>query len=300
VGLTYSAKEIYRSDVLASFGEPIVAAEFLQGYGEHRRECISRLTTEIQRRLEGLLVHLPQLEHARVVAGVKRVYLDHLRLGNSVVHEPVSPRAEELLLSQKIVEVVDYVYRIDPERAAAFAAELDLYERWLRRLRLRDEDVAIFEDRKRLAQHSLGGSVVAILGAPAAVYGWLHRALPVAVVRWAEGRFAQPGKRKAQTSTVALLAGVVAFGLFYGTCVLVFHQLFGWPASLWYAVSLPVASLVAHYYWAEVRRWGASLRTSLILIRAPLAAGRLLAMRGHLVNHIEVVRAELRSRNAQA
>jgi 1-acyl-sn-glycerol-3-phosphate acyltransferase len=300
VGLTYSAKEIYRSDVLASFGEPIVAAEFLEGYGEHRRECISRLTTEIQRRLEGLLVHLPQLEHARVVAGVKRVYLDHLRLGNSVVHEPVSPRAEELLLSQKIVEVVDYVYRSDPERAAAFAAELDLYERWLRRLRLRDEDVEVFEDKMRLAQQSLWGSVVAMLGAPVAVYGWLHRALPFAVVRWAEGRFAQPGKRKAQSSTVVLLAGVVAFGLFYGTCVLVFHQLFGWPASLWYAVSLPVASLVAHYYWVEVRRWGASLRTSLILIRAPLAAGRLLAMRGHLVNHIEVVRAELRSRNAQA
>src|SRR5215475_8408383 len=32
VGLTYSAKELYRSDVLANFGEPIRAAEFLSGY----------------------------------------------------------------------------------------------------------------------------------------------------------------------------------------------------------------------------------------------------------------------------
>src|SRR6185369_17739712 len=44
VGLTYSAKELYRSDVLANFGESIRAADFLDGYGEHRKECILRLT----------------------------------------------------------------------------------------------------------------------------------------------------------------------------------------------------------------------------------------------------------------
>src|SRR5882672_4980598 len=32
VGLTYSAKEIYRSDVLVHFGEPINSADFLQSY----------------------------------------------------------------------------------------------------------------------------------------------------------------------------------------------------------------------------------------------------------------------------
>src|SRR5215831_18120606 len=38
VGLTYSQKEIYRSDALAHFGEPIDAAAFLAGYEEHRKE----------------------------------------------------------------------------------------------------------------------------------------------------------------------------------------------------------------------------------------------------------------------
>src|ERR1041385_8952761 len=40
VGLTYSAKEIYRSDVLVHFGEPINAADFLAGYQERRKDCI--------------------------------------------------------------------------------------------------------------------------------------------------------------------------------------------------------------------------------------------------------------------
>src|SRR5207244_1624810 len=93
VGLTYSAKEIYRSDVLTNFGEPIPVAEFLTGYTDHRKECIVRLTAEIESRLKALILHLPQLEHARVVAAIKRLYLDHLRLGNTVIQEPLSPRA---------------------------------------------------------------------------------------------------------------------------------------------------------------------------------------------------------------
>ena len=100
-GLTYSAKEIYRSDVLVNFGEPIRAADFLEGYAEHRKECIHRLTAEIEQRIQSLILHLPQLEHARVVAGVKRLYLDRLLVGHSIAHKPISPRAEELLVTQR-------------------------------------------------------------------------------------------------------------------------------------------------------------------------------------------------------
>jgi hypothetical protein len=120
----------------------------------------------------------------------------------------------------------------------------------------------------------------------------LHRLVPFALVRWAVRRFAEPGKRKAQTSTVSLVAGLIAFGLFYGICVLVFHRLFGWPASFWYALSLPVASLIAHYYLRELGRLAASLRNTVILLRAPIAARRLLALRGQLIGEIESVRVE--------
>src|SRR5882724_2886464 len=79
VGLTFSAKEMYRSDALVNFGEPILAADFLTDYAERRKECIRRLTAEIERRIQSLILHLPQLEHARVMAAVKRLYLEHLQ-----------------------------------------------------------------------------------------------------------------------------------------------------------------------------------------------------------------------------
>ena len=161
-GLTYSAKEIYRTDVLVNFGEPIRAADFLEGYAQRRKECIHKLTAEIERRIQSLILHLPQLEHARVVAGVKRLYLDRLLLGHGIIHEPVSPRAEELLLTQRIAAVVERVYGTQPERAAAFAAKLDAYEDWLRRLRISDEYLALFPEKTKLVSQSIGWAAMAV------------------------------------------------------------------------------------------------------------------------------------------
>lgn len=291
-GLTYSAKELYRSDVLVNFGEPISASEYLADYAEHRKDCIHRLTAEIERRIQSLILHMPQLEQARVVEAIKRLYFDPVRLGPRIVHEPVSARAGELLLSQRIAAAVGKTYRDQPERAAAFATKLQHYERWLKRLRISDEDLALFPDKPRLAGQSLFWGVVGVLGAPIALYGWIHRLIPYQVVKWAVRHFTEPGKRKAQASTAAIAAGIVAFGVCYGAYIFVFHQFFGTRATIWYALSLPATGLMAHYYLRELRKLWASGRNTVILMRAPMASRRLLALRTELIAEIEAVRAD--------
>src|SRR5258708_21713929 len=61
VGLTFSAKETYRSDALANFGNPIRVALFLEGYPERKKECIRRLTAEVEQGIQALILHLQQL-----------------------------------------------------------------------------------------------------------------------------------------------------------------------------------------------------------------------------------------------
>ena len=295
VGLTYAAKEKYRSDTLVNFGEPIRVADFLDGYEMRRKECQHRLTAEIERRLQQLILHLPKLEQARVVSGVCRLYLEKLRLGHDIVHEPISSGAEDLLLTQRIAEVVAHVYEAEPDRAARFAMRLAAYEGWLRRLRISDADLALFPAKASLARRSFAGAALALLGAPVALYGWLHRLLPFAVVHWAVRRFTQPGKHRAQASTAALAAGMIAFVAFYGAYIAVFQALFGWPASLWYALSIVGASLLAHYYLVHLQRLANSTRNAIVLVRAPLATRRLLATRRALIDEIEAVRDQLRT-----
>lgn len=291
VGLTYSAKEIYRSDALANFGDPIVVSEFLEGYADRRKECIVRLTEEIERRIQSLIVYIPKLEETRVVEGVKRLYFDQLLLGNRIAIDPAAKQAQKLMLSQQIAEIVDRVYRTQPERAAAFAAKLSFYERWLARLKISSDALELFPQTTKLAGQAMEWAFIAIIGAPIALYGWVHRLIPYALIRWSAGKFTMEGKRKAQASTTAIAAGAVGFGVCYAIYITLFQWLFGWPASLWYALSLPLTGILAHYYLREVRRMWAAVHTSVILMRAPFAAKRLLAMRAELIAEIEAVRA---------
>ena len=293
-GLTYSAKEIYRSEVLVNFGEPLRAADYLVGYAEHRKECVHKLTAELERRIQALILHLPQLEQTEVVEGVKQLYLQRLQLGNRVVQEPLSPRAEELELTQRIAVAVATVFASQPERAAVFARKLRYYEHWLKRLRLSDEHLTGDSLRGQWLVCLVAGALLALLAAPLALYGWLHRLPPALVVTWAVGRFTHPGKHKAQTSTVTVITGVVMFGVFYATYVGVVRWFFGWRVAFWYALTLPPISLIAYYYLEAVRRLAANVRDLTVLMRAPLAAKRLKALRRELVEEIESVHKQIK------
>lgn len=290
VGLTFSAKDTYRSDVLVNFGEPIRVASFLSGYPEKKRECFQTLTAEIEQRIAALMLHLPVLERARVVEAVRRLYLDRLRVGNRVIHEPVPPQAGELRLVQAIATAVDFTCEHQPEKAASFVRKLDRYERWLKRLHLPEEDVVGLADQAKLPWLNIGRTLSGLVLAPVALFGLLHRWLPVALVEAGIRRFATQTPNQTRVGTTAMLTGLVSFGLIYGACVALVHGWVGWPFSLWYALALPVASLVAHYYVRGFRRWCARVRTGLILLRTPGAARRLQALRAELIAEIEAAR----------
>jgi hypothetical protein len=240
-----------------------------------------------------LILHLPTLERARLIEAVKRLYLDRLLVANRVIHEPVPPRAGELMLTQAIARAVDFTAEHHPERAELFTQKLDRYERTLQRLHLSDGELTRAPGQRKLMLGGLAKLALLILLAPIAAYGWLHRLVPIAVVNWSIRRYAELSVNKTHVSTTAMLAGIVSFGLFYGACVLAVHLIFGWPVSLWYGLSLPVTSLVAHYYLTNLRRLRADARAAAILFRAPAAARRLLKRREELITEIEAARWEV-------
>ncbi len=300
VGLTFSAKEIYRSEVLVNFGEAIRVADFLPGYSEKRHERIQALSAEIERRIQGLILHLPHLERARILEAVKRLYLDRLWVGNTVIHQPVTPLTGELLLTQRIGIAVEQAFERHPARAQEFVRRLGHYEAALRKLRLSDEVLAHFPERKWILRQSLAGAAVALLVAPVALYGWVHRLIPYALVRFVVGKAVKTPADKTHVSTATILGGLIVFTGFYALCVFVFRQFFGWRATILYACSLPAASLIAHYYAKELRRFAASFRAAAVLLRAPAAGRKLLAWRAELIELIETEREEFLAAEAEA
>lgn len=297
VGLTFSAKELYRSEALVNFGTPIRAADFLENYETQRKECIRKLSAEIEARIQALILHIPDLEQARVIAAVKRLYLERLQVGDQVVENSTTPRADELAVTQRISAVVQQVYREQPEVARAFTARLNRYETWLARLRISDAELAQFQNHGVRLRRNLLKTLLGFILLPLAAYGWIFRLPPVLLITWAVQRFANPKIRKAQVSTATIVAGVIAFSLFYALFIGVCHWEFGWPVSLWFGLSLPVTGLIAHYYWRSAKMLGAAVRTSFILLRAPAAAKRLIAMRRSLVAEIETAHRGLATKS---
>src|SRR5260370_15799365 len=88
------------------------------------------------------------------MVAVTLLYQDRVMPGN----ESGEMRAgmAELLLSQRIGTAISDICQHEPERAAAFAARLDFYERRLDRLKMGDKDLARFSSRRKVAGPTRG------------------------------------------------------------------------------------------------------------------------------------------------
>jgi glycerol-3-phosphate O-acyltransferase / dihydroxyacetone phosphate acyltransferase len=291
IGLTYSAKERFRSVALVHVGEPIRVMDRLEAYAADPQACVRGLSADIEQRLRGLILDLPTLDHERVVAAVTRLYLERLRAANLIVTEPLSHEAETLVLTQAIGTALRHFEHAAPQRLAAFRVDLDRYERWLQRLGLSDLEVRSTAARQSLLARATRASVM-ILATPVALFGWLHHLLPAWLVGQAVARFTPRVGRKAQTPMTVMLSGMLALVVCYTLYVAVMWTVFrGWSAAL-YALALPMTGLLAHYYFRALRRYRGNLRTLGFFFQRPISRRLLLSLRAQLVATIDEFRAD--------
>jgi 1-acyl-sn-glycerol-3-phosphate acyltransferase len=290
-GLTYSAKERFRSRVLVNFGEPLEAAAFLDGYESDPRSCVRRLSAAIEQRIRGLIVDTPTLEHDRIVAAVRRLYLERLRSANLIVTEPLPSEAETLVLTRAIAAALAHFEKTEPQRVAAFVADLNRYERWLGRLGLSDRMVGHLTAPPVLMRRILA-LLALVVSAPVALFGWIHHLLPAWLVGRALQRFTPAEYRKSQTPLTVMLSGTIAVLVSYAVYLTIAWFWLGAKAAVVYAALLPVSGLVAHTYLRALRHFGGRLRAAGILLQVPIARRTLVTLRQRLIHTIEGFRSD--------
>jgi 1-acyl-sn-glycerol-3-phosphate acyltransferase len=294
VGLTYEAKGRYRRDVLAHFGEPFRAADWLAGYRANRHDGVQALTTAIEARIRDLILDLPSLDHQRIVASVKRLYLDRLRSGNLLVAEPMPERAEELILSQAIARALAYFEDREPARLQAFVIDLMRYERRLWMLGLSDRAVRTVAEPDRAPAAGFWQAVSLVATSPIALYGWVHRLAPVWFIEWAVEKYSPRENRRAQIALGSMIAGLIAFSALYAAAASLMWYLAGVQWAVIYSISLPLTGLFAHAWLRALVRWGGQVRTGWLLSRLPLTRRHLARMRERLIAEIDAFRGDYR------
>lgn len=269
VGLLYEDKQIFRSRVALSVGEPIDARAHAAGPGEAPRQAVDHLTTAIHEALGRVTLEAENRELWR---------------GFMAVAAWTSPEAGADLSRQEsraraMAEAYRRLIRADPERAERVVAFTRKFVRMLESVGI--DDPLALEGSEAPGRRALAGSRRSLLlMAPVALAGALLSWIPYRLVK-PLAELGAAGKVEL-IGTFKVLIGLGVMTVTYLTEAVLFGRWLGWPAGLATLVLAPAAGFVALRFHER-----------LALHREALRAHWLRATRAQVVAEIAERRREL-------
>lgn len=283
VGLTFEARKSFRGHVLVSFGAPVAVTPYLDAYRTDPVIAADALTDAIQWAMEAEVVNVERLDDARLVAAVEALYRDDLvralRESRGLAPRDVDP----VRLSRGIVEAVAWFKRRDPARVERLWQRIQSYRALLAEHRVRDDAVRGWRER-RPPRARLKHGWEAVAGFPVFVYGALVNGLPYFIPRALARRLAH---KETDYMTIRLLAGIVAFPVFWGLETWLVARWASAPWTITFALSLPISGVIAYRYRVGAARFRSSVRLARLGIVHDSVRVRLIAERAAIIDELE-------------
>ena len=274
LGLTYERKDQFRSSVLVRIAEPIDIDGLLKEHDGDGRRARRALTTELERRLKQVVVHLEE--------PAWEPWLDDLE---TLVPPPLdAERSPGKLLRQRkrIADAMNYFLEHDRPRAESIAAEIEQHRNQLRVAGVPIHSAALQMSGLNVMLWLTCNLLWLLVFLIPAMLGTLYHIIPFYLVRGIASRLDQPGRLT--IATHRLMVGAPVYLVWYAavTLALMFYSPRIAIASLMVA---PLAGLVSLYYWRRAVRTVALLYHEL---RLYLGAAKL--------KHLREQRLKLRRR----
>jgi 1-acyl-sn-glycerol-3-phosphate acyltransferase len=256
IGLTFAAREKFRSRVLVQIGEPIDPSIEAAVGGLDNPHAVRGLTSRVAEALEEVTLNYSSWEDARLLARAAGMY------GRAAVDLPGRRGLAEAFPIQKaFIEGYEDLKRRFPARVAAVSAAVRSYDALLRAFRLRDDQVAAAYPPFPVARF-VGNTLLRLLiHLPLAIAGTAINWIPYRLIGFLATRFA--GEESDQTATLKLFGAVLLFPLSWAlAAALAVH----WTGSWWSAPLALALSPLAGYaallfdehrarFWKEARAY---------------------------------------------
>jgi 1-acyl-sn-glycerol-3-phosphate acyltransferase len=236
VGISFSNRELFRSDALVFFGEPIDPSPHFEPYRRDPQAAVKALTRDLEAALQRVSPHVPSEEDGKLVRTLRGFFA-----------EETAPAGERLLVDRTLLAAVAEFRESHPLEYARLRRRVLAYARVLRVLGLSHGEIDRTYRAGPVARYLAPRILLTLLGFPFFVAGSLFHYLPYKIPALLARLLATEGVERA---TIKLLAGLVTFPLFYALAVL----LSGRPLLLAVMPPLGVFSLVYSEAVSELLR----------------------------------------------
>jgi 1-acyl-sn-glycerol-3-phosphate acyltransferase len=272
VGITFSNRELFRSDALVSFGEPLDPSPHFAAYREGLPgAAVKALTLELEAALQRLTAHIPREEDEELLRRLRGFFS-----GTS------APTSDRLLIDRTLLDAIaDFrdrhpiEYRRLRRRVLAHGRALDLFG-------LAHDELDRSYRLWPVIRYLMPRVALAVVGFPFFLAGALVHYLPYKIPALLARLLA---KERVEQATLKLLAGLVTFPLFYALAVLA-------TGSLVTLALLPPLGLVALLYSEQVGELFREVRIFLWHQRPDERRQRLKRWREELAAELETRRRE--------
>ncbi len=271
VGLHFSARAVFRSEVVAVAGSAVPYRDLAWGEGD-APGAVRAFTARVAEALGAVTVNADRWEDLQQVEALRPLALE----AAGVAPETVDPLEVRGALLQRFYEA-----RLErPAEVAALLHTARRYARWLRALALRDEDVARGEiPAGRALRYAAGRFAALAAGYPPALYGRAFHLVPYVLTGLA-GRLL--ARTEDTASTFKIYAGLLFYPASYALQLALAAQALGpWWAAAAGAAAVPCGLWALRYY----ERREAFVRAAWAFLA--------LRTRTRLATHLEGLRAEL-------
>lgn len=287
IGLNFSARRFFRSEVLVNIGTPIRIADWEEAYRKNPIETVQKLTDEIWRRIAERIVHIDRIDMDSLVERIESLYKGELIL--RLMDEKRLPRAaiDDVRLSRKIVNCVNHYQTQDPEIVRKMHRAILNYNRKLHRLRLRDDVIRKEMKEKLLIGTYLKIALKGILGMPIFLYGLINNFLPHRLARIAGLKLS---KKPTDVAMIKLGVGTITFPLFYGIQTYTCWKILGSSEAFIYLLSLPSSGLFALRFGKKINRYIHNIHFSYLYLAHKRLLFKIREERRKLMRQIELMK----------
>jgi 1-acyl-sn-glycerol-3-phosphate acyltransferase len=276
VGLLYTAKDRFRSDVWLRFGPPIDVARWA---AEHPESGAPELTHALAERVRALTLNFATRKESAILSWAAEIVAGGARNPPPLGTEAPAP-GEWFRLLRRLQEGYQTLLRTDPELLRSLARRTRRYRARLKRTGIAPDEVYLPMHAGRAAFFVIRELELAVVGAPIGLFGAVNHCVPY----WAVKTLARKlSTDKDHWASNVVYPGVVIFPLCYLlqlTAAWLLLPVF-WAAL--YTVALPYSGYYAILLGDRLRQ---SRRRTVTFLRFLLHPGeqRALASEGSTIN----------------